>query len=808
MNIRRKIKPLFLLLASLGTGCALWDDSNSKKAAPAGLIATPASYYSTAKARYLGTKYKDNLDRLAERIVRNSNTSQLQFANNISSVGGIGFFTHSATKTADERYLEVVLSTPETFDSKGEYSEKVNRLFSRFGSDLLAILAGDTQIYQDNELSGYGLNLTWRNVTPELPANRVAMARAIIYLNKERVSRFLRKEVGQNELLRDAVIFAMEEDGPLNLVSYQSRETKPDFRPAIREDNLVAGAVESKPSRLPASSQPAKEAKPVIEAKKETAPKELSAAADTKAHPASVKPMAATGKPGTKASPPAAKNELPPVPRFPESTKAAAQLSPTEIEAETEELTAEPKDIPSLADAQPPAFTLPKPSFSTARSTSSGTNQPDKSKTRDFVPATASSVRAPFEPQPPAKPAEVQKTQSDDRGLVKETAKSAPTVVVSKSLAEKAKVSDEIKTQGAVPVPAAKPLAAIKEKSLAPTSSVTKLASSEPAREPLQAPAILASKEAEPPAKLSERKTEEVARSHADALSPLPIAKAAPSRQAEPADPAAVAVKEAESLEMKAGPIAPPIVASAKAPAPVVKTLPPEPKKELQAKSPAVSALGPSTEKASPAGTATPSTVVEIPAVRPATEKSPEIAVARKVEATAPPLAKLPQTHSTQPSEPALVRKSETPGPALGVAKIEPAQAPKPETKRPIAAPVPEIVKERPEQLALLRKPAEPAVEKLPLSRPVLKSLEGFIIQIAFSDKAKAQNWAEKMQQRGYAVSVTEAGAEGSLRVRLGNFAVRDDAERQLRNFKQDGMSGIIINLPQAFQPEARSSVP
>src|SRR5688500_20366828 len=101
MTIRRKFKPLFLLVASLGTGCALWDDGNLKKTAPAGMIATPVTYYSTAKARSLGTKYKDNLDRLAERILRNSNTSELQFANNISSVGGIGFFTHSAAKTAE-----------------------------------------------------------------------------------------------------------------------------------------------------------------------------------------------------------------------------------------------------------------------------------------------------------------------------------------------------------------------------------------------------------------------------------------------------------------------------------------------------------------------------------------------------------------------------------------------------------------------------------------------------------------------------------------------------------------------------------
>jgi cell division protein FtsN len=64
------------------------------------------------------------------------------------------------------------------------------------------------------------------------------------------------------------------------------------------------------------------------------------------------------------------------------------------------------------------------------------------------------------------------------------------------------------------------------------------------------------------------------------------------------------------------------------------------------------------------------------------------------------------------------------------------------------------------------------------------------------------------MAKRGFAVSLTEAGAEGSLRVRLGNFAARDDAERQLRTFKQDGLNGIVISLPQAFRPEARTSVP
>ena len=65
-----------------------------------------------------------------------------------------------------------------------------------------------------------------------------------------------------------------------------------------------------------------------------------------------------------------------------------------------------------------------------------------------------------------------------------------------------------------------------------------------------------------------------------------------------------------------------------------------------------------------------------------------------------------------------------------------------------------------------------------------------------------------EVERRGYAVSITEAGTTGALRVRLGNFAAREEAERQLRNFKREGMNGIVINLPQAFRPVARSSVP
>jgi hypothetical protein len=444
-------------------GCALLDDSAPRKPEPSGLIATPPGYYSTPKARYLGTKYKENLDRMVERITRNSKTASLQFANNISSVGGIGFFTHSATKSGDERYLEVVLATPETFEAKGEFSEKVQRLFARYGLELLGITSGDSDIYQDRELSGYGLNLAWRNIVAERAGNRVSLERAIIYFTKERVRNFIRQELSPNELLSDAVIYAVEDDGPLNLVSFRPQESQRDFRPAIREDNLAA---------------------------------------------------------------------VPVVPTAGEILVETVQRAP--------------------AKAAERAAPIAKPEVATP------------------VEPVGKAVQAPR----------------------------------------------QIEAQ------------------------------------PIPAPSVVKANE---------------------------TVKPEPAKIADPAPPAAR-----------------PNVAKVDSPR-----------------------------------------VVEVKPLAPANEK--------------------------------------------------PAG----------------------EQLALLKnKPAEVAPAKPAVARSAPKALEGFIIQLAFNDKEKAQRWAEAMEKRGYAVSLTEAGGEGSLRVRLGNFSARDEAERQLRTFKQDGLNGIVISLPQAFRPQARTSIP
>jgi DedD protein len=438
---------LLLCLALFGA-CALLDEGSSKRADSTSLIATPPTYYSTAKARYLGVRYKDNLDRLVERITRNPKTAMLQFANNISSVGGIGFFTHSAAQSPDERYLEVVLSAPEAFEVKGEFGEKVQQLFTRYGLALLEIVSGDSDIFQDREMSGYGLNFSWRNVVGGPSGNRVALERAILYFPKEQVRTFLAQGLDQNALLANSVIFAVEEDGPLKLVSYRPQSPTPDVRPLIQEANLASSAT----------------------------------------------------KPG-----------------LAEAAKAAT--GPT---------------------------------------------------------------------------------------------KSA-----------KLGASDQVVTE---------------------RKSDTR-----------------------PPLKL-----------------PLPTVK--PSDGAGPED------------------------SSQGAPA--------------------------------PAGTAPKS----------------------ETQATPAPL--------------------DPPGMPAG--------------DKPSAM-----------ELAALKNPIDPVAPGQRLGvGSASKQLEGFIVQVAFADKEKAQRWAESMEKRGYAVSLTQAGGEESLRVRLGNFAGRDEAERQLRSFQQEGLKGIVIRLPQAFRPTARTSVP
>ena len=240
--LRRYFKTLFVAVTLAVAGCAIIEE-NQRKNPQLGLITTPPSYYTTQKARYLGEKFKNNLDRLVERISSNPKTANLQFANNIASVGGIGFFTHSATSLADERFLEVIMGVPETFDSKLDHETKVHRVFSLYGAELLSILASDADIYQEKQVNGYGLNLSWRNVVADAAGPRISLERSTLYFSKARVRSFLQGDLTQNSLLSEAVIFAVVDDGPMKLVSYRPQELKPDSRRPIQEQPLIAGRI-------------------------------------------------------------------------------------------------------------------------------------------------------------------------------------------------------------------------------------------------------------------------------------------------------------------------------------------------------------------------------------------------------------------------------------------------------------------------------------------------------------------------------------------------------------------------------------
>ena len=198
----------FLLSVTL-LGC-----SQSRKSPQLGLIVTPKSYYSTQKARSLGEVYQPHLEFMVKELVRNPITRKLQFAPNIGSAGGIGFYTHSETQTPDERYLEVILAVPDIFDSKPDFITKVNQIFSKYGAALLSVLASDEDILDEIDVAGYGLNFSWRSKTDAPSGSTVVIERAVIYNLKGKVYRFINLQIDQGDLLKDSVIFAIEGTGP------------------------------------------------------------------------------------------------------------------------------------------------------------------------------------------------------------------------------------------------------------------------------------------------------------------------------------------------------------------------------------------------------------------------------------------------------------------------------------------------------------------------------------------------------------------------------------------------------------------
>ena len=804
----RKISVVLVSLSCLFFGCTMQDSGSVKKPAPSGLISTPVSYYSTAKAKYLAAKYKENLDRIIEQVVRNPKTAPLQFANNIASVGGIGFFTHSATKTADERYLEVVLATPETFETKGDYSEKVQRLFSLYGFDLLRILSGDGELYQDGELAGYGLNLAWRNVVADPAGNRVILARAIIYLPKDKVRTYLKSEIKQNELLADAVIFGEEEDRPLTLVSYRPQDMQPDVRPAIREDNLTVAA-DSRPSQV-APSANSKLSPGLTNQLTETAKAE-----SAKANDSAVEPIPSIEAELTKQEPQVVLS-LEPLKNEESKSSELALVGGDKSPSITSAATTDPKGRLQSSRSATEKITESKVSTPNRPDKKTETKQPTNSraKTSDSAmerQAAATTLKSSVLPEPTV------------NTLIEEPQNKLAETVESSVVAPPTKVSSFEKAK--IPV-AEIPVAQVKPQMETPKPSEL----NEKAGEPVN---VLPAKNTSVPSRnemdtilIPQMVTKNDSARETSARETRTISKAG-------AQPLTTSKNEAVTSESAASKPAAEKTASVRETAKAqIETAKPKPE-PTTAPATAVEKSLDVTAHELVSNTATKSSTEKVSTNTAEKTALPAVAAKPMVERSVPDKKNTPSDAETAPSKARPLQESVSlsprPEPAQKAApeamvrqqkqdqaeQVEARTAAKPaevssaQTKTtPSAAAAPEASqkKQAPEQLALLRKPADVIVENKPAMH-ALKPLEGFVIQIAFNDKDKAQHWAEGMERRGFTVSITETGTEGALRVRLGNFVVRDDAERQLRSFKQEGMNGIIINLPQGFQP-ARSSVP
>jgi hypothetical protein len=704
-------------LAFLVIGCSI-SEQNATKTAPIGFITTPASYYSSAKARYLGTKYKENLDRLAERIVRNPKTAGLQFANNIASVGGIGFFTHSASSTADERFLEVIVSTPETFESKGDLNAKVLSVFSAYGPELLYILAADSDIYQEKDVSGYGLNLMWRSLVPDSKGSRVVLERAVIYIPKDKVRGFLHQEVDQNRFLADAIIFTATDSGPMNLVSYRLPDPRLDTRLPIHEESLAVSQIER-------SVGSRRSPEPQREIGKETLP-----------------PSAAAGDPRSKGV--AAESSMEVVKQQSLESKRLEQVpanKPTDAAKENSAAVQQRGDgsrdrAPEVTNRSDHAAMAEEP-VGQLNSVASRTQEISTAESRNAtkIPEKSILMKRPDE--------------SSELKKVDARANRSPKPVVDHDREAKSTIDGPRFDSGSMPAPEetghggeiAK--ATVTNATESQGNSVGNLASG----------------------------------TSTSALKPAAGERTAAAPKSAPGAQSLIA-EEQPKVEKKAAPLTseqlPVSVKSSLAGGGLESqlaagTVPPAQRNQLEIAKATSDLLAKSMARGDPQRGAIAAAKPASPdASNSAPVKNRDVAVATKSQVKAP-------------TTPAVSRAQSSEGLNL-----------------------PD--KERNDRIALQKDKTSEIMPKTGAGvGAASKALEGYIIQVVFKNREDAQRWAETMERRGYAISVTEAGGMESVRVRLGNFSVREEADRQLMLMKQEGLTGIVINLPQAYRPDRRA---
>ncbi len=177
---------------------------------------------------------------------------------------------------------------------------------------------------------------------------------------------------------------------------------------------------------------------------------------------------------------------------------------------------------------------------------------------------------------------------------------------------------------------------------------------------------------------------------------------------------------------------------------------------------------------------------IEIPRKDAAAPLSLPPAVATAPSETAPrnvpPTPSRPDDILTEPREEEPARASPAPDRAPAASSPRPMPAQRPAAEPKVAAD--DGVRAR----ALLDG-AEPAASAAP---------PRFVVQVgAFADATAARDTRQKMEKLGLKTYTQAAStaAGGRIRVRLGPFATRDEADRALSRARSAGLAGVVISL-------------
>ncbi|OYV37554.1 MAG: sporulation protein [Thiomonas sp. 20-64-5] len=214
---------------------------------------------------------------------------------------------------------------------------------------------------------------------------------------------------------------------------------------------------------------------------------------------------------------------------------------------------------------------------------------------------------------------------------------------------------------------------------------------------------------------------------------------------------------------------------------------------------------------------------LSVPASAPMLAAASAVAVPSGERAAVAQSAPAPAVAPKPVSSAAAEKSAPKPVPVAPAAPVSPAapnptvttEAPQPAAK-PVAAPKPPVAPQHtkelasarqalaalegksPEQITVAQAEAALAHKKQPVQQDAVPSNARFVVQAgAFADAHTAQTVRNKIEKAGFKTytQVVDTPQGKRVRVRVGPFASREDAERALHQLQRIGLSGAVLTL-------------